>query len=120
MIGGLPIAQPYSPAPVYAPQPAPSPPAPLPQSRERGAAQPRAVSPTQQAAAPRPARPATPPVVRGQSPDEAPARPTSFKLEMPSPEALGVPVPATPLDWTDLRVRLDRLGATRFALEQLP
>jgi hypothetical protein len=40
---------------------------------------------------------------------------------MPSPEALGVPVPrpAAPVDWTSLRVRLDRLGATRFALERV-
>jgi hypothetical protein len=103
MIGGPPITQPYAPyqypAPVYTPPPFYA----------------------QQLPAARPApRPATP-VVRAQSPDEPPTRPTARRpLEMPSPEALGVPVPATELDWTDLRLRLDRLGATGFALEKLP
>jgi hypothetical protein len=59
----------------------------------------------------------TPPVVRGQMPDE-PARPAP-KLEMPSPEALGVTMPAPPPNWTDLRVRLDRIGATAYVLEPL-
>jgi hypothetical protein len=58
-------------------------------------------------------------VVRGQIPDEAPVRP-SLKLDMPSPEALGVVVPAAPPNWTDLRVRLDRIGATGFSLDLLP
>jgi hypothetical protein len=39
---------------------------------------------------------------------------------MPTPEALGVAMPAAPPNWTDLRVRLDRVGATDFALEPLP
>jgi hypothetical protein len=39
---------------------------------------------------------------------------------MPPPEALGVSAPVTDLDWTDLRLKLDRLGATGFALEKLP
>jgi hypothetical protein len=40
---------------------------------------------------------------------------------MPPPEALGVPVPrpVVPVDWTAVRVRLDRLGATQFGLEKL-
>jgi hypothetical protein len=44
------------------------------------------------------------------------------KLELPPPEALGirVPQPAAPLDWTALRVRLDRLGAKQFSSERLP
>jgi hypothetical protein len=103
MIGGLPIAQqPY--APYQYPAPVYTPPAYV--------QQPQPVRP-----APRP----TAPVVRGQSPDEAPVRPVVRRpLEMPSPEALGVPVPATELDWTDLRLKLDRLGATGFALDKLP
>lgn len=99
MIGGLPVVQqpvyqypPYVP-PAYVPRP----PA------------------TQQATA----RPSAP-VVRGQKPDEVSARPVPRPLEMPSPQALGVPVPATELDWTDLRVRLDRMGATGFLMEQVP
>jgi hypothetical protein len=59
-------------------------------------------------------------VVRGQKPEEPrPAAPPA--LAMPPPEALGVPVPrpAAPVDWAALRVRLDRLGATQFALETL-
>jgi hypothetical protein len=99
VIGGPPIVQPY----VYQ-YPAYVPPAYVPQP-------PR----PQQSAA----RPATP-IVRGQKPDEPPVRPTRRPLEMPSPEALGVPVPAAELDWTDLRVRLDRLGATGFLMEQVP
>jgi hypothetical protein len=59
-------------------------------------------------------------VVRGQSPDEAPARSIARVPDMPPPEALGVAVPATELDWTDLRLKLDRLGATGFVLEKLP
>jgi hypothetical protein len=58
-----------------------------------------------------------PPIVRGQKPDDAPARPM-LKLEMPPPEALGVPAPAAPPDWTELRVRLDRIGATGFAMRK--
>jgi hypothetical protein len=60
-------------------------------------------------------------VVRAQQADE-PVRSAPPKLTMPSPEALGVPVPrpATELDWTALRVRLDRLGATQFTLTKLP
>jgi len=61
-----------------------------------------------------------PPVVRGQSADEVLVRPAALKLEMPPPEALGVPVPAAPPDWTDLRVRLDRIGAKQFTLDPLP
>ena len=45
---------------------------------------------------------------------------------MPSPESLGVTMPGDPRagtappNWTDLRVRLDRIGATGYALEPLP
>jgi hypothetical protein len=105
VIGGPPIVQqPYVPYqyPAYVPTYVQQPPAPRP--------------PVTQQAAVRPAAP----VVRGQKADEPPARTVNRPLEMPSPEALGVPVPATELDWTDLRVRLDRLGATGFSLEQLP
>ena len=77
-------------------------------------ARPRTPPPSQRAAV---ARLPAPPVVRGQSPDEAPARPR-IRLEMPPPEALGVPAPAAPPDWTDLRVRLDRIGATGFAMQK--
>jgi hypothetical protein len=112
MIGGPPIAQPYYPyqyqppvtnvpgSPGYVQQPP--------------AARPRTVPPTQQASLP---RVPNPPVVRGQIPDEAPARP-ALKLDMPTPEALGVAVPVPLPSWTDLRVRLDRIGATGFALEK--
>jgi hypothetical protein len=110
VIGGPPVVQqPYAPYPYPAyvpPAYAQQPPAPRPTPRPAS---------TLQAAA----RPA--PVVRGQKADEPPpARPTPRPLEMPSPEALGVPVPAAELDWTDLRLRLDRVGATGFALEQVP
>ncbi len=102
MIGGPPIAQPYYPyqypTPGYVQQPSAVRPTPL---------------ASQQATLPRiPA----PPVVRGQIPDEAPTR-QAMKLDMPAPEALGVAVPAS---WTELRVRLDRIGATGFALELQP
>jgi hypothetical protein len=104
MIGGPPIAQPYPQyqylPPAYAQQVPTARPVPRPQQA--------VVRPVAS-------------VARGQSPDEAPARPAVRRpLEMPPPEALGVPMPATDLDWTDLRVRLDRLGATGFALEKLP
>jgi hypothetical protein len=55
--------------------------------------------------------------VRGQKPDEARPAP----LAMPTPEELGVPVPkAAPAapDWAAVHARLDRLGATAFALER--
>jgi hypothetical protein len=102
MIGGPPIAQPYYP---YQYQP--------PVTNVPG-------SPgyVQQPQRPAPVRAATP-VVRGQIPDEAPVRP-SLKLDMPSPEALGVVVPAAPPNWTDLRVRLDRIRATGFSFDPLP
>jgi hypothetical protein len=60
------------------------------------------------------------PVVRGQKPDEARPAP----LVMPTPEELGIPVPkaapAAPaaVDWAAVHARLDRLGATAFALER--
>jgi hypothetical protein len=57
-----------------------------------------------------PARPA--PIVRGQSPDESR---TKSLPPMPTPEQLGVSVPK-PADWNDLRVRLDRIGASGFQL----
>jgi hypothetical protein len=117
MIGGPSIEQPYfNPyqyaAPVYA-----QPPVYNQQPQAVRPAQPQIVPPTQQAAIP---RMPPPPVVRGQMPDEAVTRPAPRKppLEMPAPEALGVPVPPPPPDWTDLRVRLDRLGATHFSLEK--
>jgi hypothetical protein len=103
MIGGPPIAQPYYP---YQYQP---PATNVPGSPGYVQQQPR----------PTPVRPA-PPVVRGQIPEEAPVRPAAIKLDMPSPEALGVTVPVAPPSWTDLRVQLDRIGATGFALDPLP
>jgi hypothetical protein len=105
VVGGLPIAQPYVPyqypAAVYGQPPA--------VVQQQPAVRPQ---PVQHVIAPRPA------VARGQKPDEPAARPAPRKLalEMPSPEALGVPVPAAPPDWAELRVRLDRLGATSFSL----
>jgi hypothetical protein len=100
MVGGPPIAQPYYPYQYPAP------------------VQPQAYV---QQPRPQPARPAAP-VVRGQMPEEHPAaKPVPRKAavpEMPPPEALGVAVPPPPPDWTELRVRLDRLGATRFSLEK--
>jgi hypothetical protein len=99
MVGGPPIAHPYYP---YQYQPPVQQPAYVQQPR------PTLVTPTQ------PRSPA--PVVRGQVPDETPRRPA--KLEMPSPEALNVPAPLPPPDWMDLRVRLDRIGATGFSLAQ--
>jgi hypothetical protein len=95
VIGGPPVVQPYYPYQYAAPQPAYAQP-------------PR----------PQPARATNPPVIRGQIPDETPRRSAAPKLEMPPPEALGVPVPAAPPDWIALRVRLDRLGATRFSLDR--
>jgi hypothetical protein len=55
--------------------------------------------------------------VRGQSPDES----HSIKPlpPMPTPEQLGI-VPPKPVDWNDLRVRLDRIGASSFQLTQHP
>jgi hypothetical protein len=116
MIGGPPIAQPYYPYP-YQP-PVTNVPGSPGYVQQPPAARPTQSwpPPSQQAAVPR--MPA-PPVVRGQIPDEPPARPT-LKLEMPPPEALGVKMPAAPPDWTDLRVRLDRIGATGFTLDPLP
>jgi hypothetical protein len=102
MIGGPPIAQPYYP---YQYQP--------PITNVPGSGY------VQQQQRPTAIRPA-PPVVRGQIPDEAPARPAAIKLDMPTPEALGVAVPIVPPSWTDLRVRLDRIGATGFSLDPLP
>jgi hypothetical protein len=102
VIGGPPIVQPY-PQYQYLPPPVPRTP-------------PRT---TANAAAARQPRP--PAVVRGQSPDEPPARPAVARVpDMPPPEALGVAAPVTELDWTDLRVKLDRLGATGFVLEKPP
>jgi hypothetical protein len=117
-------ANPY-PAPFYAPVPqaAPAAPRPAPPAAAR-APQPVSVAwpapppaPTQVAAGRAPA-----PVVRGQMPEEPHPAAAPPKLALPPPEALGVPVPhpAAPVDWTALRVRLDRLGATQFALERLP
>ena len=40
---------------------------------------------------------------------------------MPTPEELGIPMPRpaiTPVDWSSVRARLDRLGATAFSLER--
>jgi hypothetical protein len=52
--------------------------------------------------------------VRGQSPEE----PRSEKPlpALPSPEELGVSVPK-PANWCELRIRLDRLGASEFQLK---
>lgn len=36
---------------------------------------------------------------------------------MPTPEQLGIEVPK-PVSWSDLRVKLDRLGASGFQLKQ--
>jgi hypothetical protein len=101
MIGGPPIAQPYYPYPYQPPV----------------ANVPGSLGYVQQPQRPAPVRSA-PPVVRGQIPEEAPAPRPAPKLEMPTPEALGVP--AVPPSLTDLRVRLDRIGATGFALDPLP
>ena len=71
--------------------------------------------------------PARPPVARGQMPEEprrpvAPPAPPPTRLEMPSPEELGIAVakPAVPVDWSAVHARLDRLGVLKFALERLP
>ena len=87
MIGGSPI-------PVYPTYPQAGPPS-YPQ-----APRPVAVRPQ-----PRPA-----PTVRGQKAEE----PRTLAA-MPTPEQLGVALPK-PADWTELRVRLDRLGASQFTL----
>jgi hypothetical protein len=52
--------------------------------------------------------------VRGQSPDEPKVKPLP---PMPTPEQLGVSLPK-PTDWAELRVRLDRVGASQFQLTQ--
>jgi hypothetical protein len=98
VIGGPPVAQPIYPYqyPQYPVQP------------QAYVQQPPRPQPSRQPA----------PVVRGQMPDETLRRPAPPKLEMPSPETLDVPMPVAPPDWTDLRVRLDRAGATRFSLEK--
>src|SRR5262249_61583499 len=110
--GGLPattlIYPNQSPVPFYAAPPA-----------LRAVPPARTVPPATQTAVRPPAR--TAPVVRAQQAD-APARAAPPKLTIPPPEALGAPVPrpVTELDWTALRVRLDRLGAPPVALEELP
>jgi hypothetical protein len=76
--------------------------------------QPRPSVPPQQQAAVRP-QSRSAPIVRGQSPDEP--RTVKPLPPMPTPEQLGVPVPK-PVDWNDLRVRLDRIGASGFQLTQ--
>src|SRR5581483_2230441 len=104
MIGGPPVAQSYP----YA-YPAPAPPYAVPPGYVPQPPAARPAAPAYAAAARPQSR--TAPVVRGQMADEPPARPAPLKLDMPSPEALGVKPPPPPLDWADLRVRLDRLGA---------
>ena len=105
MVGGPPIAQPYYPYQY---------PAQVPQAYVQ---QPRPAL----GALTQPRSPAAP-VVRGQMPEERPAaKPVPRKAalpDMPPPEVLGVPVPPPPPDWTELRLRLDRLGATRFSLDK--
>ena len=86
--------QPYFP-PSPPPKPAPRPSYPPPQQQAAVRLQPR-----------------TTPVVRGQSPDEPKAKPLA---PMPTPEQLGVALPK-PADWSELRVRLDRVGASQFQL----
>jgi hypothetical protein len=51
--------------------------------------------------------------VRAQSADE----PRTIKPlpQMPTPEQLGIEIPK-PLNWSDLRIKLDRLGASGFQL----
>jgi hypothetical protein len=94
VVGGLPALPVYAPAfpPAARPQPQPAP------------------------------RPPARPVVRGQKPDESPRAPAELPpLVMPTPQELGIPVPrvtAKPVDWSDVRARLDQLGATGFALEK--
>ncbi|MFO0810456.1 MAG: hypothetical protein U0746_17665 [Gemmataceae bacterium] len=83
-------------APRPAPRPQPVAPKPVPRA------------PTPVAAAPKP------PAARAQMPEEP--RP-SVALTLPTPEQLGVPMPLT---WTEIRVRLDRLGANGFALDKEP
>ena len=112
MIGGPPISP-----PIYYPYQY-QPPAPTPGYVQQPSyvrpAQPWTPPPSQQAVLP---RMPNPPVVRGQIPDEAPVRPKP-QLVMPTPEALGVP--AVPPSLTELRVRLDRIGATGFSLDPAP
>jgi hypothetical protein len=67
--------------------------------------------PPQQQAAVRPQQRSAP-VARGQSPEEPKVKPLP---PMPTPEQLGVSLPK-PTDWSELRVRLDRLGASHFQL----
>jgi hypothetical protein len=58
-----------------------------------------------------------PAVARGQKPEEARPAP----LAMPTPEDLGISMPkpaAMPVDWSSIRARLDRLGATAFSMER--
>jgi hypothetical protein len=69
--------------------------------------------PPQQQAAVRPQLRSAP-VVRGQSPEEPKVKPLP---PMPTPEQLGVCLPK-PTDWSELRVRLDRVGASQFQLTQ--
>jgi hypothetical protein len=61
--------------------------------------------------------PARAPVVRGQAPAE-----TSAPLKVPTPEELGIRLgaaaPEAPLDWNQLRRKLDELGATGFRLDR--
>jgi hypothetical protein len=114
-------ANPY-PAPFYAPVPQAAPAAPRPAAAR--APQPPSVAWPAPPPAPTPVAAGRAPaaVVRGQMPEEPHPAAAPPKLALPPPEALGVPVPhpAAPVDWTALRVRLDRLGATEFALERLP
>jgi hypothetical protein len=68
-------------------------------------------TPTAAVARPQPA------VARGQKPDE----PRQAALAMPTPEELGIGTSkpaAGPIDWLTVRARLDRVGATAFALER--
>ena len=74
---------------------------------------PLAIAPQQQAAVRPQSR--TAPIARGQNPDET--RTVKPLPPMPTPEQLGVSVPKPP-DWNDLRLRLDRLGASHFELTQ--
>ena len=63
------------------------------------------------------------PVFRGQAPEPSPR--TATPLVLPTPEALGlaaghpaVLATAPEIDWNDARVRLRRLGAVGFHLDQ--
>jgi hypothetical protein len=71
--------------------------------------------PQPRVAAPVPPKPKSLPTVRAQNADEPPA--AKPLPPMPTPEQLGIEVPKA-MNWSDLRIKLDRLGASGFQLMQ--